>query len=258
MAKPKKKAGKAQAQAKAKPKPKPAPQPTSNGEAAKDKGEGEGTPPTKKRYWHSLGNSLQVEEEKQSPAEEHFLGPEDEEAPVQGELLRVPEKPPAKSLVQGYIAMHFVSYRAYKDKERDLMVVLDFSLDLVPELAGFLPREIEDAWHDLEDKHYTAVEPPESEVQNMRFYLTPATDPETQDPDLEVSMLLETAYIEHVEERGKGKKRDVVRLSMRFESDMTEDVNHFCMIALDETVYAKIEAAQRDLPEAETETAKQD
>jgi hypothetical protein len=249
MAKPKKKGG----SSKPKPKPKPQPKKDDAGSGEEPKGEGGSSPrrPKRERFRHSLGNTMAVKEE--APAEQ---SPAEEQAPVQGELLKIPEKPPAKSIVQGYIAMHFVSYRAYKNKERELMVVLDFSLDLVPELQGFLPREIEAAWHDLEDKHYVAVEPPESEEQNLRFYLVPS-DPDSVTPDLETSMLLETAYIEHVEERGKGKKRDVVRLSMRFETDLTEDVNHFCTIALDETVYAKIEATQRSLEETET-AAKQD
>ena len=203
-------------------KPKPAPKP-----------EGE-EGPSPRRFRHSLENAPE-----KSPAEEHYAGEGE-----QMELLKLPEKPPPPSIVDGRIAMHFLSYKVTRTEERNLEVSLNFTLDLVKDHEGHLPQEIESAWKDLEDKHYNGVEPPYDDgEQSLELTLDPAISP------LLISALLETVYIEKIQERGKGKNREITRLTLRFLCDMTDDVDQFCRNALDETVFAKIEAAQKTLRE---------
>jgi hypothetical protein len=191
-------------------------------------------PKPKSKFRHSLAN-MTKDEERQGVLE------------VEGEPLREPEKPKPSPVVRGYIAMHLVNYRAHKSKSRDLLVTMNFSLELVPELKGFLPKEIEGAWQELVAEGYVGIQPPPSEEQNLEFYLAPDY---TGNPDLKTSAEVESAYIEAVEKRGEGKKKIVTRLTLWFTTDLTDSVDLFCRSALDEVVYAKMETAQRSLTDA--------
>jgi hypothetical protein len=165
------------------------------------------------------------------------------EEPVQGELIKEPTPPPPKAIQNGKIAMHFVGYKAKKTKDRDKVVTMDFSLELTDEHRKRLPREIEDAWHELEENKYSFVGPDGLEPQNLEFFLTPDSD----EADLEITATLANAEISRIAERGKGAERKITRLTLRFIADLTKDVDHFCVAAYDETVYATIEETQRRL-----------
>jgi len=167
------------------------------------------------------------------------------EEPVQGELIKEPTPPAPPAIQHGKIAMHFVGYKAKRSKDRDKIVNMDFSLELTDAHRKHIPREIEDAWHELENNQYRSVEPNGSAEHNLALYL--ASDQE--EPDLATVATLSKAVVSRIQERGKGEARKITRLVMRFVTELTKDVDHFCVNAYDETVYAKIEAAQRSFGE---------
>jgi len=170
-----------------------------------------------------------------------------DETPVQGELITEPVKPVGPAIQHGKIAMHFVGYRPKRSKDRDKIVHMDFSLELTEEHQKRLPREIEDAWHELERNKYNFVGPDGNTAQKLSFFLVP----DSSEPDMETVATLSFAEISRIAERGKGAERKITRLSMRFVANFTKDVDEFCMNAYDETVFVKIKAAQRRLDEQE-------
>jgi hypothetical protein len=204
------------------------------------------SPPPKRTGKKGIGPPLDPVEDFDTPVRtEAAQGESSEEQPVQGELIREPIPPRPPALQNGKIAMHFVGYKAKKTKYREKVVYMDFSLELTDEHKKRLPREIEDAWHELEEKKYSFVGPDGLETQNLEFFLAPDDD----EPALELTATLANAEISRIAERGKGKGHRITRLTLRFIADLTKDVDHFCVGAYDETVYATIEEAQRRLDE---------
>jgi hypothetical protein len=173
----------------------------------------------------------------------------EEEQPVQGELIKAPEPPRGPAVQHGKIAMYFIGYKAKRAKNRDKLVNMDFSLELEPVHEKRLPREIEDAWKELERNKYSFVGPDGLSAQNLSLYLTADSDT----PDLQVATTLVSAEIARIQERGEGSEKMITRLTMRFLTNLTKDVDQFCVAAFDEIVYAKMKASQRSFDDGADE-----
>lgn len=161
--------------------------------------------------------------------------------PQQAELLKVPaEKIPAIS--NGKMALHFVRFVPDRSKDRNRVVNLDFSLELEDEHAKKLPREILDAWKDLKSGNFKRVDPDGIGPQNLSLSLVPDAK-----ADLDVVAAVTRATVSRITQKGKGKSRKITRLQMRFLTSFTDDVEHFCANAFDETVWGIIEESQQEL-----------
>jgi len=200
-------------------------------------------PPPKKTGKRGIGPALDPVDDFDTPVHIDVTVNAEKNEPVQGELIQEPKAPPPKAIQNGRIAMHFVGYKAKKTKDREKIVTMDFSLELTEEHKKRLPREIEDAWHECETNLYFSVEPDGMGEQNLVFFLAADDD----EPALEVVTSMDSAVISRISERGKGKERKITRLTLRFITDLTDDVDHFCVTAFDETVYATMEETQRRL-----------
>lgn len=163
--------------------------------------------------------------------------------PRQAELLHV-EKQPA--IQNGKMALHFVRYVPDRSKDRNRVVNMDFSLELEDEHGKKLPREILDAWKDLKTGHHKRIDPPTPGPQNLALSLVPDGD-----TDLDVVVAVTKVTISRIEQKGKGKSRKITRLQMRFLTSFTDDVEHFCSNAYDETVWGIIKESQHSFNEEE-------
>lgn len=165
--------------------------------------------------------------------------------PEQAELVATTR--PQTSVVQhGKMAAHFVKYVPDRTKNRDKVVFLDFSLELEDAHMGKLPKEIEDAWKDLKVGSIKRIDPNGIGSQNLSVSLVPDGA-----VDLEVVCALPKASITRITAKGKGKDRKVTQLQMRFLTNFTKDVEHFCSNAYDETTWLVIEESQMSFGEDE-------
>ena len=159
--------------------------------------------------------------------------------PHQAELLQLPKVP---AISNGKMALHFVRYVPDRSKDHNRVVNLDFSLELEDEHAKKLPKEILDAWKDLKSGNFKRVDPDGIGPQNLELSLVPDSK-----ADLDVVAAVTKATVSRITQKGKGKSRKITRLQMRFLTSFTDDVDHFCSQAFDETVWAVIEESQQSL-----------
>jgi hypothetical protein len=163
--------------------------------------------------------------------------PEDvKQEPEQQELLSVP---PAPSIQNGKMAVHFVKFSTDKTKNGKRIVNLDFSLELEDAHKGKLPAEVADAWKDLARGSIKRIDADDVGTQNVSLSLAPDGK-----VDLEIVAAVPKASISRITQKGKGKARKITRLSLRFLTDYTADVEHFCGMAFDETIWLALEDSQ--------------
>ena len=159
--------------------------------------------------------------------------------PHQAELLALPKQP---AISHGKMALHFVRYVPDRSKDHNRVVNMDFSLELEDEHAKKLPKEILDAWKDLKSGNFKRVDPDGIGPQNLKLSLVPDSK-----ADLDVVAAVTKATVSRITQKGKGKSRKITRLQMRFLTSFTDDVDHFCSNAFDETVWGVIEESQQSL-----------
>lgn len=166
--------------------------------------------------------------------------------PEQAELLKLPANEPVAAIQHGKMAVHFVRFIPDRSKDRNRVVSLDFSLELEDVHVGRLPREVEDAWKDLKKGSIKRIDADGVGSQNLSVSLVP-----DEKADLEVVAAVTKASVSRITQKGKGKDRKITRLQLRFLTDFSKDVAHFCENAFDETVWVTIEESQRSFGEEE-------
>jgi hypothetical protein len=186
------------------------------------------------------GRAMPIPEDREEPAEKEPAEKGDEkevdEAPVQGELLGAPQKAPSPAIMFGKMAMHFVGYKAKKNKEREKIVHVDLSVELDEKAhKGRFPQEIETAWKGLLRDNLNYVSPGGFGAQIIKLYGVP----DYEEPDCDVIALITQCEISRIVEKGKGESREVIRLTLRLETDLHKDMDAFCVNYFDETIYAE-------------------
>jgi hypothetical protein len=173
---------------------------------------------------------------------EDFESPTRKEAEQQ-ELLQLPTQP---AIQNGKMAMHFAKFVTDKSKNQNRIVNMDFSLELDPEHKGQLPKEIEDAWKDLQRGSVKRIDPDGIGTQNVSISLTPDGK-----EDISITAAVAKASISRITAKGQGKERKITRLQIRFVTNYEKDVEHFCGVAYDETVWVALEDSQTSFGEDE-------
>ncbi len=178
-------------------------------------------------------------------ADEDFERPSKKE-PEQQELLTIPVAP---SIQNGKMAVHFTKFATDKSKNQNRIVYMDFSLELDDAHKGQLPKEVEDAWKDLQRGSVKRIDPDGVGTQNVCISLVPDGK-----VDIEIVAAVAKASISRITAKGQvGKERKITRLQIRFVTNYEKDVEHFCGVAYDETVFLQMEDSQSSFGEDDEE-----
>lgn len=163
--------------------------------------------------------------------------------PAQKALIEVGEKEKPLNFKDDLCVVHFVDFSFRKDKNRDEIADLEFSLPLEDAHKGRFPREIKDAWDFLAKGNVKTIVANGIEPQNVTLSIAPG-----KKGDLElVAASVTKASISLIEQKGKGKSTKITRLKFTVSADLDAEVGRFCENNFDEQVWIKTESTNRHL-----------
>lgn len=162
----------------------------------------------------------------------------------QGELIEIPPPPPVKG---GKMSSFFIGFRARRNKNRDRLLVLRFSMELQDEHDGRLPKEILDEW-----KHYKRGSVKKTSPEGMGTQNIELSNLELDEDPLKFTAAFTSAELSKKQVKGQGSTRKVIRLEMTFTTSDLEDIRLFCHQNADENVWLKMKDSQTEFfPEGE-------
>jgi hypothetical protein len=156
------------------------------------------------------------------------------------QLLKV-AKQPTPAIQNDRMSMHFIGFRAHRQKDRTRVVTMKFSLELQSDHEGRLPKPIEKEWTHFQrgTSKYIGVEG----VHTQKVSMSIASDQDGFEFTADVPFVELTRVVE----KGKGQARSVTRLEIHFLTTYTTDTDKFCRNCFDETVWGTIEESQDSL-----------
>lgn len=165
---------------------------------------------------------------------------------TQPELLDVPAQP--KAVRNGCIMMQYLEPK-YREGEDERLLTLHLSFPLSEDHAGHLPKKIEEAWRfmiESGDKMHvvTGVRP-----QSMTFFTDPGAEEDKPLFKLSQGSMTSVKLI-RVVEKGKGKRREYIRLSFGIEIDAAEDTTNFATTSFGGAFWCELYEQQRKLKSA--------
>jgi hypothetical protein len=175
----------------------------------------------------------------QEPSERADTETEEEQGEdSQQQLVRMP-KQPTPAVQNNRMAAHFIGFVPKRTKNRDRTVLMRFSLELEDEHTGRIPEVIAEEWrHFRRSKIKTVVQ---DGIPSQNVELSIAADGSI---DLDIVCAVPKAIISRISQKGKGTTRKIIRLEIQFLTGYSDDVEHFCHNAYDETCWLRVEESQ--------------
>ena len=171
---------------------------------------------------------------------------DDSDKPIQIEAEELAaDNPTAElpSLVRnGMLSINF--QKPHFEVEKDARSVsLAMSLELIGDHRKLLPRQILEAWDDVNSRGYKRIDVLNVPAHFVDLRLTPDQD----SSDLCGNAVVEKVVISAIEDDGSGETKDIVRLQFRLKFDLTQEVERFACWQFGKIVWLKAQPVQGEL-----------
>jgi hypothetical protein len=161
-----------------------------------------------------------------------------EQATLPGVPAQTPKPVRGRQMMAAFVKPHFE-----RTKDGDALIGLDFSFPLMSDHEGLLPKEVEDGWQTVIRKSCDKYRVNGVDPQTVRISLVP-----DDKHDLElVSADLKNIWLAHVQEKGAGKTKKVVRLSFRVVTERNKALRDFVWTNDGEFVWIELAETQGKL-----------